>query len=447
VEEDGGESCEEVWIAWCDKEGYKGGTGRMAEITIPGFICEIKDGDKAELEKLMSKFGNARRRAYSMKWKGVWKPIIEKHLQEGAGLNSRYIKDAYHSIKDLPPHVTFGGLKNQRLREQGKISKEEYKKRRNSILISRGDKSKKGNLNLRLDLDRMELRINTGSDRKWIYPKIFIPEKYLKKYRHLLDGTRPYTVLIKRRDNDEGFDVRISIDVPEPDSVKESDRIMALDLNAGHTDFCVMDKKTEKILAVGKINHHETQFVKMNKRDNLIHKTVDKIGNIARHYNAEIAVGKLNTGKFKSKNKKLNRKIKNLPQFKFRQILKKLERRGIKVKERSEAHTSRIGKKLSPLIGLDIHKSSAIAFCIKLINYDFFELMKHNPSGVFLNEGNGSLRERQRVGCELTAPVQSSGLGSNEATGRDYPAIPGSGGLSFMDNLKTGFAYLHVKIC
>ncbi|MCD6214317.1 MAG: IS200/IS605 family accessory protein TnpB-related protein [Candidatus Desulfofervidus sp.] len=418
----------------------------MAKVTIPGFICEIKDEDKAELEKVMNKFGKARRRAYSMKWKGMWKSVIEKQLQEEIGLNSRYIKDAYHSIKDLPPHVTFGGLKNQRLRERGKISKEEYKKRRNSILISRGDKSRKGNVNLRLDLDRMELRINTGSNRKWIYPKIFIPEKYLNKYRHLLDGTRPYTILIKRRDNDRGFDVRISVDAPL--SLKESSRIMTLDMNVGHIDFCIMDKKTKEILAVGKINHHETQFVKRNKRENLVHKVVDKIGNIAEHYNAEVVVGKLNTGKFKSKNRRLNRKIKNLSQFKFRQILKKLEKRGIKVRERSEAYTTKIGKKLSPLIGLDVHKCSAIAFCIKLINYKLFELMRTNPSAVFPNEGNGSLRERRRMGCELTAPVQSLGLGGDEASdGGGYPAILGSGGLSFMDNLKTGFACLHVEVC
>ena len=114
----------------------------------------------------MFKFGKARRRAYSLRRKGYTKSEIEKILRDEIGLNSRYIKDAYHSVKDLPHHVTFGGLKNQRLREKGKISKEEYHRRRNSIVISRGEKSKNGNLNMRLDLERMELRINTGEDRK-----------------------------------------------------------------------------------------------------------------------------------------------------------------------------------------------------------------------------------------------------------------------------------------
>ena len=188
----------------------------MAKVTIPGYICEISEEDREELEKLLFKFGKARRRAYSLRRKGYTKSEIEKILRDELCLNSRYIKDAYHFVKDLPPHVTFGGIENQRLREKGKISKEEFHRRRNSIVISRGDKSKSGNLNMRLT-ERMELRINTG-DGKWIYPKVYIPEKYLKKYGHLLDGSAPYTVIIKRR-NDGDYDVRITVEVQK--EVKE----------------------------------------------------------------------------------------------------------------------------------------------------------------------------------------------------------------------------------
>ena len=41
----------------------------MVKIAIPSWICEITDEEKKELEKLMFKFGKARRRAYSLKWK------------------------------------------------------------------------------------------------------------------------------------------------------------------------------------------------------------------------------------------------------------------------------------------------------------------------------------------------------------------------------------------
>jgi len=245
-------------------------------ITIPGYICEISEEDREELENLLFKFGKARRRAYSLRRKGYTRSEIERILQDEIGLNARYIKDAYHSVKDLPPHVTFGGLKNQRLREKGKISKEEFHRRRNSIVISRGEKSKSGNLNIRLDLERMELRINTGH-KKWIYPKVYIPKKYLEKYGHLLDGSAPYTVLIKRR-YDGGYDVRITVEVQT--EVKEGKRVMALDVNAGHIDFAVVEKEEPEVIATGRIEVHETQYVRRGKREYQIHQAIDKIGNI-----------------------------------------------------------------------------------------------------------------------------------------------------------------------
>jgi len=415
----------------------------MAEVTIPGCICEISAEEKEELEKLLFKFGRARRRAYSLRRKGYTKSEIERILQEEIGLNSRYIKDAYHSVKDLPPHVTFGGLKNQRLREKGKISKEEFHRRRNSIVISRGDKSKSGNLNMRLT-ERMELRINTGH-KKWIYPKVYIPKKYIDRYGHLLDGFAPYTVIIKRR-NDGGYDVRITVEVQK--EVKEGKRVMALDINAGHIDFAVLEKEKLKVVSVGRIEIHETQFVRKGKRAYRIHSAVDKIGNIAKHYDADVVVGKLNTGKFKSDNKKANREVKNMPQYKFRKMLRKLEGKGIKVIEKSEKNTTKVGERISPLVGLDVHKCSAIAFAVKNISYNLFRHLMTLLSVVSSNEGDGSLRGRRRRGKRADCPrsgLRMMRFWASHLGG--YPAMPGSWGLSLLERLRTGLTCIHVKVC
>jgi len=415
----------------------------MAEVTIPGYICEISEEEREELEKLLFKFGKARRRAYSLKRKGYTKSEIEKILRDELCLNSRYIKDAYHSVKDLPPHVTFGGLKNQRLREKGKISKEEYHRRRNSIVISRGEKSKSGNLNMRLT-ERMEIRINTGH-KKWIYPKVYIPKKYLDRYGHLLDGFAPYTVIIKRR-NDGGYDVRISVEVQT--EVKEGKRVLALDINAGHIDFAVMGKEKLKVVSVGRIEIHETQFVRKGKREYRIHSAVDKIGNIAKHYDADVVVGKLNTGKFKSDNKKANREVKNMPQYKFRQTLKKLERKGIKVIEKSEKNTSKVGEKISTLVGLDVHKCSAIAFAIKVSSYNLFKHLITLLSVVSSNEGDGSPRGERKRGKRAYRPRPGLSIMRFWASPLSgYSAMPGSWGLSFLEGLRTGLTCIHVKVC
>jgi len=331
------------------------------------------------------------------------------------------------------------------LREKGKISKEEFHRRRNSIVISRGDKSKRGNLNMRLDIERMEIRINTGEDRKWIYPKVYIPKKYLERYGHLLDGSAPYTVIIKRR-NDGGYDVRITIDTQT--EVKEGKRVMALDINAGHIDFAVVEKEKPKVVSVGRIGIHETQYVRKGKREYRVHQAVDKIGNIAKHYDADIFVGKLKTGKFNSNNKKANREVKNMPQYKFRKTLKKLERKGIKVVEKSEKNTSKVGKKISPIVGLDVHKCSAIAFALKCISRNLFKNLITLLSVVSSNEGDGSPRGRRRRGKRANCPRPGLSIMRFWASPLSgYSAMPGSWGLSFMDGLKGGFTCLRVKIC
>ena len=141
------------------------------ELTIPARIELSGEDEEKALQNLFFAFGKARRMCYSLRQnelKGeMSKSEIIKRVQAITGLNSRYVKDAYATIEHLPPHATFGGLKNQRLREKGKITREEYKKRRNSIIYARGEKSRKGNLNMRIVEVAGEkyLRVNIG-DRK-----------------------------------------------------------------------------------------------------------------------------------------------------------------------------------------------------------------------------------------------------------------------------------------
>lgn len=268
------------------------------KLTIPGYICHLNPEERTLLDTLMRHFGNARRRAYQLTRKQRPPSEIEKILQNDHALNFRYAKDAFYSIKTLPSHITFGGLKNQRLREKAKITREEYRQRRNSFLLSRGDKSKQGNLNLRLNRETMTLRVTTQDPHmKWIFLPIYIPQKYLTRYDGHLDGTQPYTVTIKRRDCAQGYDLRITIQVPL--KISETSRVLTLDVNAGHTAFSVVNKPIGRVVALGTFHHPATQYTKKGKRETLVHKLVDKIGNVARHYQAEVVTGTLNTGKFK----------------------------------------------------------------------------------------------------------------------------------------------------
>ena len=418
------------------------------EVTIPAYLCELKPMEQEALDALLCRFGSARHRAYRLRQKGGVRANIETILQQDHGLNGRYAKDAYYSIQALPrSHVTFGGLHNQRLREKGKITKAEYRARRNAIVLARGEKTKQGNLNLRVCLRTMRLRISTGRAREWVSPKLFIPKKYLQKYGAFLDGTQAYMVLIRRRDVGQGYDVRIT--VPVPVEKQEGSRLLALDVNAGHTDFAILNKADGRVLVVGKVNHHETQYVRQQRRTRVLHDVIAKVGNLARHYQADVVVGTLNTGHFKSWNKKATRKIRQMPQYKFRQLLKsQLGRQGLRVLERSERNTSKVGAQLAPFIGFDVHKCAAILFALKVIDYSLFRALMTSFAQVVTNEGSGSLRKRQQQGRELTAPRQSGRVKFWRAMKRLFTTnrggnstIPGSRGLSFLESLQSIIAY------
>ncbi|MCD6387718.1 MAG: hypothetical protein J7L30_05300 [Methanophagales archaeon] len=426
----------------------------MYELTIPVRIELSGEEEEKALKNLFFTFGKARRLCYSLRQKyelkgEMSKSEIIKRVQAITGLNSRYVKDAYATIENLPPHVTFGGLKNQRLREKGKITREEYKKRRNSIIYARGDKTKGGNLNLRIVEIAGEkyLRVNVG-DRKWLLLKLFIPEKYMKKYAKYLDGSHPYSVLIKRKDNDKGYDVRITIRAEC--ALNEGSRLIALDINKSHIDFCVMDKNMKDIVVVGKINTSELQNTRSNKREHQIKKVAHKVKNLAKHFNADVFIGKLHTSNFKS-HRKANRIVHQMPQFKLRKWIKHIcMKNGVRCEERSEANTTKVGRMLSLIFGLDVHKCAAIAFALKS-DFPLFKLL----SGVASNEDNGSLRGWRRRGSSPTGKAQHdermkcwAAMMSSllKGRGRGYPETPGIRGLLFLSRLKANLPFHMVNI-
>ena len=393
-------------------------------IAVSGFVEGIND----DVEQLVHRFGNCRRRAYSMKQKGVDRLEILKQLHQETGLPTRYVYTAYDTIKALPSHVTFGGLKLQRLRETGQISKEEYHARRNGMLACRGDRSRKGNHCLRIEGNM--LRINTGT-RQWTSMPLFIPEKYRERYRSILDGSKPYTIILRRRLDGRGYDAKIIIPV-EPPTTPEPKRVMALDINSGHVDFAVAEKGNLKPVTFGKVNCSEMVNVGRGKKEILTQKLASKVANVAKHYDAEVVAGRLSTLYCKGHGR-TNRKVQGMNQFRMRQIMTyKLPLKGVKYSERSEAYTSKVGAKLAKPLGFDTHKASAYALSVKVIDYASFTFLR----SVRADEEDGILSAWLSRGSELTAPHQANrnGLMCNDSHARACeeatPNLLGKGGLA-----------------
>ena len=369
------------------------------KFTVPGFVS----GTHPEVESLIFAFENARRRAYMMKQKGMDRLAILRQLTREIRIPARYVSAAYDTIKMLPPHVTFGGKRAQQLRQRGKLTAEEYRRCRNRILACRGEHAQKGNLCLRI-VDGHVLRVNVGP-AKWVKLPIQIP----KKYRPLLRNCGAYTVLLRRRLDMRGYDARITVDIEEPE-VKPAKRIMALDVNSGHVDFAVVDKASLQPVVSGKVDCHELLDANKDKKRILLHRLVNKVANIAKHYQAEVVAGKLHSN-YTNHRHRFNRRIQGMNQYAMRQIMAyKLPLKGCVFTELSENNTTTLGRKLSKSIGLDVHKAAAYAFAVKATDYPRFQSLLRDVT--FLHEfcayeEDGIPTMRQVGGSEHTVPHQA----------------------------------------
>ena len=111
-----------------------------------------------------------------------------------------------HQDEKTIPKVIFGGKKNFYLRMNNKMSKEEWKDLRSNTLYSRGDKSKKGNLNTRVVFNEKDeqfylevanpLLQEEGKNSPRLTFKIHIPDKY---FNEILDFIMPNQIGINSK--------------------------------------------------------------------------------------------------------------------------------------------------------------------------------------------------------------------------------------------------------
>jgi predicted transposase len=185
--------------------------------------------DRQTLIGLMRKFSSCYRYAFNRLLEGHTRENLKKQLQKVFNLNSRYCGDAVLKAQSLisackergknPKKVVFDGRRLFEKLQKGHINgkerqklKQKWKERRKRLLYSRGDKTKKGNLNTRIEFekDKLIMRINAG-DRKWMKAKvkrtvIRESDKWINFVANLLQANQtgeyfPYSVEIRRINN------------------------------------------------------------------------------------------------------------------------------------------------------------------------------------------------------------------------------------------------------
>lgn len=327
---------------------------------------EIWSENFKELDQLIRDFQSCIRFSYcrfakdNLEFNDVRKVVKVKYPM----LNTRQVSDAVVQAQGLNTRlkgekVIFGGRKAWRNLKAGTITKDEWLCHRDSQIYCRGDKTQKGNLNIRI-VDNM-LRITVGT-RKWTTFKLFVPEKYQDCLKTLLASGMAYNVRLKRKDN-QHFKVIIDYQVDEPvdtTGVGFENGVVGVDCNPDRIALADVAEDGNLVATETFINNR-ILYASTNKRNYDIGCLVKDVIQYAKDRNKGIVFENLKFDKDKSGSRKWKRKQSNFVWKKFLTLLEcKCIKHGVAYEKVNPAFTSIIGKyKYRWMHKVTIHESAA----------------------------------------------------------------------------------------
>ncbi|MCL5982771.1 MAG: IS200/IS605 family accessory protein TnpB-related protein [Firmicutes bacterium] len=277
------------------------------------------------------------------------------------------------------PPVVFGGKKHFHERCKGAITSEEWRSARSNRYLSRGDKTKGGNLNARLCVRDGDIFLSlaaepVGTEKAVRYSRITVPvylaHKPSKKtgkingrdYRRMvldyLKTGAAYQVEIIRKDGKYYIHVTIEETLPAPYTAYNG--AIGVDTNpdglgVAHADYLGQFKKS-LFLSQG-----EWAYARSDRRDNLIGETAALVVKMAKQLNCALAVEDLKFKNDRSVTAKFNRMSHG---FVWSKILQTIERRalrdGVPLARVPPPFTSIIGiLKYQHQYGLSNHEAAA----------------------------------------------------------------------------------------
>ncbi len=344
---------------------------------------KVRGEDKKTLDDLMRRWSSCMRFAYQRLLEGKTRNELKKDLQGKFNLNSRYVDDAILEAQSIitlskelgfdPKKVVFGGrnlfekLSKKHLSEKEKEKlREEWKEKRQCNLYSRGDKTKNGNLNLRIvkEGDKYYLRVNVGA-KKWILLELITSHKKWGLFESFLIQGVPYSVRVQRRNGRYYAYITFEEPLPEVEIGFESGAI-GIDLNAfpSHIAWAEVGKDGN-LKSYGEIPTPHLFDGRKAKRDYWAWMYAHEVVRIALEKRKGIVLEDI---KIKDKGfrgdysgRKSRRIRHNFPYRKLKERIVHLARRyGIAVKEVNPAYTSVIGMlKYAPQLSLTKDIASA----------------------------------------------------------------------------------------
>ncbi len=372
-------------------------------ITLQCKLTFENEKDKQKLLELMRIFSSCYRYSYNRLLEKYKRKDLKKYLQKVFNLNSRYCDDAIFKAKTLinsciergqnPKKVIFGGiklfekLKKKHLNgEKEEKLKQKWEERRKGCLYSRGDKSKKGNLNTRITLEKdgLKLRINVG-ERNWILANIKRTvnrknDKWIQFISRLIESEKtreyfPYSVEIKLINGNLYAFISFEEQLPKEPIVTKEEGILGIDINASPFHLALATVKADGNLeSYQKISLHKLINKTKKQREYMGWQIAHQIVETATVQDKAIAIEKLKElpkGEKGDGNKKLR---KTLQQWIYKGILEKIKaiakREGVEVVEVNPEYTSIIGMlKYAPQHNIDKDISGAYVVARRALGY------------------------------------------------------------------------------
>ncbi|ABY94251.1 MULTISPECIES: IS200/IS605 family accessory protein TnpB-related protein [Thermoanaerobacter] len=360
-------------------------------IVIQAKLIFLTQQDKQIVLDLMKRWSSCMRFAYKRLLEGYNRNTLKRDLQGTFDLNSRYVDDAIMKARSIlesarelgksPKKVIFGGRDLFGKLQKRHINGKEYQKlktkwqeRRKGNLYSRGDKSKKGNLNTRIEVKENGtfLRINVG-ERKYVYTKIQAGYKKNKRREELLQEIResniPYSVELKLKNGNIYAYFAIEEEYPKIKITKDKG-VIAIDTNAypDNISWAETDEKGN-LISYGSIPMPELASGNKDKKEYFRWQYAHEIVNIAKEKGKAIVIEGLeikDKGKRGDFSGRKSRRIRH--NFSYKSLLSKIKtlakREEIEVIEVNPSYTSIIGMlKYSPqyMITKDVAAAYVIA--------------------------------------------------------------------------------------
>jgi predicted transposase len=323
-------------------------------------------------------------RNYQQTLKLMPTPLEKKQYQRLKDLHTRLqkarstqLKWQTHQKNMTIPTIVFGSTKNLQLYQKGKISKEEWAKRRSNGLYCIGEKNRQGNANFRICYDPLtdtftfSMLVDRGQRNDRLKAFLYVPAKHKILLRRLAQGEEKYTVRVLRSTEGTFYRVLVTTD-QTAEVISNNNGIAGIDLNP--TGLAVT-------LVYPNGNYRcskwffcpELMYAQKGKRSWLI-------GNVVKNAFKWIASYQLNTlsledltfSKQFGLNKRFNRIKTNFVHKKFVQTIRaQAIKQKMRIKVINPAYTSILGKlKYQRCYGLNNHQAAALVIARRGLGFN-----------------------------------------------------------------------------